>query len=117
MIYIIIDTTTGSEISEHTSLASALCGYDVLTASGGIYEIRNALGELIQQANVVQKKARLTYHYAPACIISGVMVRNCWYTVYDRSGRIVIETACEDEANQAAEQFTEISYAEREGAS
>ncbi len=49
MIYIIINTTNGSEISEHASLESALCGYDVLAASGGIYEIRNALGELIQQ--------------------------------------------------------------------
>lgn len=114
MTYLIIDTTTGSEISEHTSLASALCSYDVLAASGGIYEIRNALGELIQQANVVEKKARLTYHYAPACIISGVMVRNGWYTVYDQSGRIVIETASEDEANEAAGQFDEIVEAEQE---
>ena len=65
----------------------------------------------------VNNKARLTYRYSPACLSDGEMSYNCWYTVYDRSGRIVIETACEDEANQAAEQFTEISYAEREGAS
>ena len=61
-------------------------------------------------------KARLTYRHAPACLIDGQMAYNCWYTVYDRSGRIVIETSCEDEANQAAEQFTEISYAEPEAA-
>ena len=62
----------------------------------------------------VNNKARLTYRYAPACGISGSMVRNCWYTVYDRSGRIVIETASEDLANQAAEQFDEIVEAELE---
>jgi hypothetical protein len=62
----------------------------------------------------VINKARLTYRYSPACIVSGAMVRNCWYTVYDRSGRIVIETASEDLANQAAEQFDEIVMAELE---
>ena len=45
------------------------------------------------------------------------MVYNCWYTVYDRSGRIVIETQSEDLANQAAAQFDEIVHAELEGAS
>lgn len=65
----------------------------------------------------VNNKARLTYRYAPACGISGSMVRNCWYTVYDRSGRIVIETASEDLANQAAEQFDEIVEAELEDCS
>ena len=62
----------------------------------------------------MNNKARLTYRYSPACIISGSMARKCWYTVYDRSGRIVIETACEDLANQAAAQFEEIIEAELE---
>ena len=66
---------------------------------------------------VVNNKARLTYRYSTGCIMSGSMVYNCWYTVYDRSGRIVIETQCEDLANQAAEQFGEIVEAELEGAS
>jgi hypothetical protein len=62
----------------------------------------------------VNNKARLTYRYAPACIVSGAMARKCWYTVYDRSGRIVIETADEYLANKAAEQFDEIVEAELE---
>lgn len=49
MTYILIDTTTGSEISEHSSIEAALCGRDILTAAGGSYEIRNALGELVKQ--------------------------------------------------------------------
>jgi hypothetical protein len=66
---------------------------------------------------VVNNKARLTYRYSPGCIMSGSMVRNCWYTVYDRSGRIVIETQSEDLADQAAAQFDEIVEAELEAAS
>lgn len=62
-------------------------------------------------------KARLTYRHAPACLIDGQMAYNCWYTVYDRSGRIVIETADEYLANKAAEQFDEIVEAELEDAS
>jgi hypothetical protein len=65
----------------------------------------------------VNNKARLTYRYSPGCIASGAMFYNCWYTVYDRSGRIVIETASEDLANQAAAQFDEIVEAELEAAS
>lgn len=59
-------------------------------------------------------KARLTYHYSPACIMSGAMVRNCWYTVYDRTGKVLIETTDEDAANRVAEQFEEIIEAELE---
>jgi len=61
--------------------------------------------------------ARLTYRYAPATIADGEMAYNCWYTVYDRSGRIVVETTCEEYANQIAEVFEEIVGAELEVAS
>jgi len=60
--------------------------------------------------------ARLTYRYAPAALVDGAMAYNCWYTVYDRAGRIVIETADEDSASRAAEQFPEIGHAELEDA-
>lgn len=62
----------------------------------------------------MNNKARLTYRYSPACLADGAIVRNCWYTVYDRAGRIVIETADEYLANKAAEQFDEIVEAELE---
>ncbi len=62
----------------------------------------------------MNNKARLTYHYSPACLADGKMAYNCWYTVYDRSGRIVIETAFEDLASEVADQFPEITGAEAE---
>ncbi len=60
--------------------------------------------------------ARLTYYYAPACLADGEMAYNVWYTVYDRSGRIVLETPDEDAANRAAARFDEIVEAELEAA-
>ena len=59
--------------------------------------------------------ARLTYRYSPACLVAGSMAHNCWYTVYDRLGRVIVETTDDDTANQAAEQFAEIGAAEPEG--
>jgi hypothetical protein len=58
--------------------------------------------------------ARLTYRYSPACLVAGSMAHNCWYTVYDRRGRVVVETTDEDTANQSAAQFDEIGSAELE---
>ena len=59
--------------------------------------------------------ARLTYRYSPACLVDGAISDNCWYTVYDRRGRVVVETTDEDTANQSAAQFDEIGSAELEG--
>lgn len=60
-------------------------------------------------------RARLTYRYSPACLVDGKMAYNCWFTVYDRAGRIVVETTDEDTAARAAAQFAEIVAAELEG--
>jgi hypothetical protein len=60
--------------------------------------------------------ARLTYSYAPAALADGVLTHNCWYTVYDRVGRVVIETQDEDAANRAAGQFDEITGCDPETA-
>ena len=57
-------------------------------------------------------KAKLTYHQSPACLADREMVYNTWYTVYDRAGRVVVETTDEDTASRAADQFDEIIEAE-----
>ena len=71
----------------------------------------------VQADQVVAVPARLTYRHAPATLADGAMAENCWYTVYDRRGRVIVETMDEDAANQAAAQFDEIVEAELEVAS
>jgi hypothetical protein len=81
----------------------------------------DADGEVVRQPiyhitadDIICVPARLTYRSSPACLADGELVNNCWYTVTDRLGRIVIETTDEDAANRAAAQFAEIVEAELE---
>jgi len=71
----------------------------------------------VQADQVVAVPARLTYRYSPASLADGAISENCWYTVYDRRGRVIVETTDEDVANQAASKFDEIVEAELEAAS
>jgi len=71
----------------------------------------------VKADDIICVPARLTYREAPAALADGKMEYNTWYTIYDRLGRIVVETTDEDTANRAAAQFDEIVEAEMEVAS
>ena len=61
-------------------------------------------------------KARLTYSWAPGCLVDGKMVRNRWFTVYGRDGSVLLETQDAEAADCLADEFDEISCADPETA-
>lgn len=64
--------------------------------------------------NTHTHKARLTYSWAPGCLVEGKLVRNCWFTIYGRDGSILLETQDAEAADCLADEFPEILSADPE---